>query len=73
MSLKNVSKNCFRCKKEFETMNLKTTRSRFRIMGLVPPYGMGESDRICVKCLNIIYNEEIKRRKISQIRKQIQN
>ncbi len=38
-------------------------------MGLNPPEGMGESDRVCSKCLNKIHNEEIKRIKISKISK----
>ncbi len=66
-------KVCFSCNEEFGETNMKTSRSRFKIMGLRPPEGMGGDDRICLKCLNKIHNDEIKRIKISQIRKNIQN
>ncbi len=61
-----MTKTCFLCNKEFELSSFKTPRSRFRIMGLQPPEGMGEADRVCSICLNKIHNEEIKRIRISQ-------
>jgi hypothetical protein len=64
-----VTKTCFLCKEELDLSSFKTPRSRFKIMGLNPPEGMGESDRVCSKCLNKIHNEEIKRIKISKISK----
>jgi hypothetical protein len=68
-----MTKACFCCNEVFGEASMKTSRSRFKIMGLRPPEGMGGDDRICLKCLNKIHNDEIKRIKISQIRKNIQN
>ncbi len=68
-----MTKACFCCNEEFGVVSMKTSRSRFKIMGLKPPEGMGGDDRICLKCLNKIHKDEIKRIKISQIRKDFQN
>ncbi len=68
-----MTKACFCCNEEFGEVSMKTSRSRFKIMGLKPPEGMGGDDRICLKCLNKIHKDEIKRIKISQIRKNFQN
>ena len=63
---------CYICQKDFESSNLKTTRSRFRIMGLQPPIGMGQNDKVCGTCLNKIYKEELQRIKISQVKRDLQ-
>ena len=68
-----MTKACFCCNEEFGEVSMKTSRSRFKIMGLKPPEGMGGDDRICLKCLNKIHKDEIKRIKIFQIRKDFQN
>ncbi len=68
-----MTKACFCCNEEFGAVSMKTSRTRFKIMGLKPPEGMGGDDRICLKCLNKIHKDEIKRIKISQIRKNFQN
>ena len=60
-----VIKSCYLCKEDFGTVSLKTSRSRFKIMGLPAPEGMGEADRVCSKCLKKIHEEEIKRIRIS--------
>ena len=41
-------------------------------MGLHAPQGMGETDRVCLKCLNKIHDEELKRIKISHFKKEMQ-
>ena len=67
-----MAKSCYVCNKEFEISSLKTSRSRFNIMGLTPPTGMGEMDRVCSNCLKIIHDKELKQIKISQIKRDIQ-
>jgi hypothetical protein len=64
-----VTKTCFSCNKEFESTSFKTPRSRFKSMGLQPPEGMGEADRVCSRCVNKIHTEELKRIRISQTAK----
>ena len=69
----SLSKLCYSCKAEFSPFSLKTPRSRFKVMGLPPPHGMAEPDRICSKCLKKIYDQETKKVRISQMQKKIQN
>jgi len=64
-----MTKACFCCNEEFGEVSMKTSRSRFKIMGLKPPEGMGGDDRICLKCLNKIHKNEIKRIKILKLEK----
>ena len=54
-------KSCYLCNREFSATSLKTARLRFKTMGLTPPDGMGEADRVCSKCLKKIHDEEMKR------------
>jgi len=60
---------CFLCKQIFQPKSMKTSRSRFKIMGITPPEGMGASDRICNKCLHKMYDEQIKRNSVKQLKK----
>ena len=48
---------------------MKTSRSRFKIMGITPPEGMGATDRICNKCLHKMYDEQIKQGSVKQLKK----
>ncbi len=48
---------------------MKTSRSRFKIMGITPPEGMGATDRICNKCLHKMYDEQIKQNSVKQLKK----
>lgn len=60
---------CFLCKQIFQPRSLKTSRSRFKIMGITPPEGMGVTDRICNKCLHKMYDEQIKQNSVKQLKK----
>ena len=40
-------------------------------MGLPPPEGMGETDRVCSKCLKKIHDEEIKRIRHEQLKRKM--
>ena len=71
--LKSMSKTCFLCRVDFDASSLKTPRSRFKMMGLQAPEGMGETDRVCSKCVNEIHNEELRRIKISHIKKEMRS
>ena len=67
-----MDKSCYVCEQVFGPMSLKTSRSRFKLMGLPPPEGMGGADRVCAKCLNKIYQNEIKKIRIKRMKKQKQ-
>ena len=60
---------CFLCKQIFQPKSMKTSRSRFKIMGITPPEGMGATDRICNKCLHKMYDEQIKQNSVKQLKK----
>ena len=60
---------CFLCKQIFQPRSLKTSRSRFKIMGITPPEGMGGTDRICNQCLHKMYDEQIKQDSVKQLKK----
>lgn len=60
---------CFLCKQIFRLGSMKTSRSRFKIIGITPPEGMGEADRICNKCLHKMYDEQIKQKSVNQLKK----
>lgn len=66
-----MDKVCFQCKKPFEIGGLKTSRSRFIQMGLVPPEGMGYTDKICSKCLHKIYDTQVKQKSVKQLKNAI--
>ena len=59
---------CFSCKKKIEIGSLKTSRTRFAKMGLIPPEGMSGIDKICSKCLHEIYEKQIKQARIKQLK-----
>jgi hypothetical protein len=63
-----MDKVCFLCKQYFLLGSLKTSRSRFQIIGITPPEGMGTEDKICNKCLHKIYNEQIKQDRVKQLK-----
>ena len=48
--------------------SLKTSRTRFAQMGLIPPEGMSATDKICPKCLQEIYEKQIKQSRIKKIK-----
>ena len=60
---------CFLCKQIFHPGSMKTSRSRFKIMGITPPEGMGTTDRICNKCLYKMYDEQIKQNSVKELKK----
>ncbi len=60
---------CFSCKQDFALGSLKTSRSRFKIMGITPPEGMSISDKICNNCLNKMYDKQIKQSNIKNLKK----
>lgn len=62
---------CYLCKQIFQPRSLKTSRSRFKIIGITPPDGMGVTDRICNKCLHKMYDEQIKHNSVNQLKKNI--
>ena len=63
-----MDKVCYSCKKKFEIGSLKTSRTRFAKMGLIPPEGMSGVDKICSKCLHEIYEKQIKQARIKQLK-----
>ncbi len=63
-----MDKVCYSCKKKFEIGSLKTSRTRFAKMGLIPPEGMSGVDKICSKCLHEIYEKQIKQVRIKQLK-----
>ena len=64
-----MNSRCYSCKEIFESGSLKTSRSRFKLMGITPPEGMSISDRICNKCLQKMYHTQIKQARIKQFKK----
>lgn len=66
-----MSKTCYVCREVFGPMSLKTSRSRFKIMGLPAPEGMGEADRVCVKCIKKIHAEQMKKIRLEQFKRRI--
>ena len=68
-----MTKFCYVCKVEFKALSLKTSRSRFKVMGLTPPHGMAETDRICSKCLKKIHEQEMKKTRISNMEKRFKD
>lgn len=63
-----MDKVCYSCKKKIEIGSLKTSRTRFAKMGLIPPEGMSGIDKICSKCLHEIYEKQIKQARIKQLK-----
>jgi len=63
-----MNRVCYSCKKKIEIGSLKTSRTRFNQMGLTPPEGMSDVDKICSKCLHEIYEKQIKQARIKQLK-----
>ena len=63
-----MEKICYSCKKIIQVGSLKTSRTRFLQMGLTPPEGMSATDRICAKCLQDIYEKQIKQSRIKKLK-----
>ena len=63
-----MDKVCYSCKKKIEIGSLKTSRTRFAKMGLIPPEGMSGIDKICSKCLHEIYEKQIIQARIKQLK-----
>lgn len=68
-----MEKVCFSCKQAFATGSLKTSRLRFKLMGITPPEGMGASDKICNKCLHEMYDKQIKQASIKKLKNNMTN
>jgi hypothetical protein len=63
-----MEKVCYSCKKKILIGSLKTSRTRFVQMGLIPPEGMSSIDKICTKCLQEIYEKQIKQSRIKKLK-----
>jgi len=63
-----MAKVCYSCKKKILIGSLKTSRARFVQMGLIPPEGMSAIDKICTKCLQEIYEKQIKQSRIKKLK-----
>ena len=63
-----MDKFCYSCKKKIQIGSLKTSRTRFIQMGLTPPEGMSALDKICTKCLQDIYEKQIKQSRIKKLK-----
>jgi len=68
-----MEKVCFSCKKSFPLGSMKTSRSRFKIMGIIPPEGMSISDKICNNCLHEMYDKQIKQSSIKKLKRNMSN
>ena len=68
-----MEKVCFSCKKTFAQGSLKTSRSRFKSMGITAPEGMSISDKICNKCLHRMYDKQIKLASVEKLKKSMAN
>jgi len=68
-----MEKVCYSCKKKIQVGSLKTSRTRFAQMGLTPPEGMSAIDKICTKCLQEIYEKQIKQSRIKKPKRQYGN
>jgi hypothetical protein len=68
-----MDKLCFSCKQSFTPGSLKTSRTRFKIMGIAPPEGMSISDKICNKCLHEMYDKQIKQDSVRKLKKSMAN
>ena len=66
-----MEKVCYSCKRKIQTGSLKTSRTRFIQMGLTPPEGMSGIDKICTKCLQEIYEKQIKQSRIKKLKNNI--
>lgn len=66
-----MDNRCYSCKQIFQPRSLKTSRSRFKIIGITPPEGMGANDKICNICLQKMYNDQIKQKSVNQFKKNI--
>jgi hypothetical protein len=64
-----MEKVCFSCKQAFALGSLKTSRTRFKTMGIKPPEGMSISDKICNKCLQEMYEKQIKQDSVKNLKK----
>ena len=68
-----MDKVCFSCKQSFAHGSLKTSRSRFKLMGITAPEGMSISDKICNKCLHEMYDKQVKQDSIKKLQKNMTN
>ena len=68
-----MEKICFSCKQAFASGSLKTSRSRFKLMGLIPPEGMSISDKICNGCLHEMYDKQIKQASVKILKRNMTN
>jgi hypothetical protein len=68
-----MEKVCFSCKQAFALGSLKTSRTRFKLMGITPPEGMSISDKICNKCLHEMYDKQIKHASVKNLKRNMAN
>lgn len=66
-----MDKVCYSCKQSFKPGSLKTSRSRFKLIGITPPEGMSISDKICNSCLNKMYDTQIKQKNANNLKNKI--
>ena len=67
-----MEKVCYSCKYPFPIGSMKTSRTRFKLMGIIPPEGMGISDKICSKCLHEMYDKQIKQDSLIKLKKNME-
>lgn len=63
-----MEKICYSCRVKIQIGSLKTSRTRLAQMGLTPPEGMSALDKICTKCLQEIYEKQIKQSRIKKLK-----
>ena len=66
-----MGKVCYSCQKKIQIGSLKTSRTRCVQMGLIPPEGMSGIDKICAKCLQEIYEKQIKQSRIKKLKESL--
>ena len=63
-----MEKICYSCKEKIKIGSLKTSRTRMSQIGLTPPEGMSSMDKICTKCLQEIYENQVKQSRIKKLK-----
>ena len=63
-----MEKVCYSCRKKIQIGSLKTSRTRISQMGIKPPEGMSANDKICTKCLQELYEKQIKQSRIKKLK-----
>ena len=66
-----MDKFCYSCRKKIQIGSLKTSRTRITQMGIRPPEGMSANDKICTKCLQELYEKQIKQSRIKKLKEEL--